>query len=123
MSPSFVAPFDGLPYVIARGSIPPAERCHGVALLELTYTNNGVGDTIDVVVDTKNAEKTSFDDVLAGVPFTITSATKLGSNTTLNYTGSGGSRSQDIHTSCSKPIFIGQVHGDFTITDLVPRAK
>ena len=94
-----------------------SDRCGGVASMMLTYTGGG---TAVVMVTTKGT-------AVPGSPFTVA----MGDTFTIDGTGlrkgklesstivsimSGAS--VDIHTSCSKPIMVGDEHGDFKITGL-----
>jgi len=44
---------------------------------------------------------------------------KLGGNTEFTISFGGVSKTVVIHTSCSQPLYVGQVHGDFTVIKLI----
>ena len=44
---------------------------------------------------------------------------KLGGNTKFTISFGGVEKSVVIHTSCSQPLFVGQVYGDFTVIKLI----
>jgi len=94
---------------------PADGKCDGIALIELEYLGAG---TVDVEVYLKKDLLGTFT-VSEGETFVVeaTEATKgeLHSEITLIVNGEEAAK---IHTSCSKEIEIGDVQGDFEITDL-----
>lgn len=95
-----------------------SDKCGGVAVMMLTYLGDGTNRV--VMVTTKGT-------AVPGSPFTVSknstftidatglSKGKLESSTIVSIMSGD---SVDIHTSCSKPINLGDIHGDFKITGL-----
>jgi PKD repeat protein len=100
--------------------IPDGAKCEGISFIELEYTGPG---TIDVDVYLKNLFLGRFTVSTAEafvVEATDETNDELHSEIRLVIDGNEAAR---IHTSCSKPIDIGDVHGNFVITDLVKLLK
>jgi tetratricopeptide (TPR) repeat protein len=95
---------------------PDDAKCDGIALIELEYTGSGTDVVIEVFL--KKVLLGTFT-VSQGDTFVVEATDetkgKLHSEITLVVNGEEAAK---IHTSCSKPIEVGDVHGDFEITDL-----
>jgi hypothetical protein len=97
---------------IAQETSYGKEKCGGIEEMTLMYTGGG----------TVTAYKADVTDLGGGL-YLITptgSYTKLKAHTQIYV---NGVEVANIHTSCSKPINIGDIHGDFTIVDLVKIMK
>jgi hypothetical protein len=92
------------------------EKCGGVTGIVLEYRGTG---PVDIEVFLKNDSLATFPDVTIGnlleVLATDETDGKLHSEIALKV---GGVEAAKIHTSCSKPIAIGDQHGDFIIRGL-----
>ena len=84
-------------------------KCKGITSMTLSYIGGAGADiTVDEGIGVDNGDGT----------YTITpepGKSKLSSNTEIYI---DGVLHTEIHTSCSKPIDVGDVYGDFTIVDL-----
>ena len=88
-------------------------KCGGVTRLVLRYDGSG---TPQIEAFFKNSLFATFPNVANGNLLSIyDSDDKFASELKLLV---DGEETAEIHTSCSKPIKIGDVHGDFVITDL-----
>jgi len=91
-------------------------KCSGVTRIVLEYTGPGASE---IKVFLKNRFLATFSDVRTGdlleVVATEETDGKLHSEIKLLIDGEEGAK---IHTSCSKSIAIGDVHGEFVIEDL-----
>ena len=96
--------------------IPDDAKCDGIERIELRYTGAG---PVDIDVFLKKELLASFtgvsNDELIEILATLETGGKLHSEIRLVV---DGVEVEKIHTSCSKPIEIGDVHGEFTIEDL-----
>lgn len=92
----------------------PTGKCKGVKSMTLRYN----GDSATTVEVSHKGDSLGTFNVAPGETFTVTGANdkkgKLHADVTLKWDG----QEVKIHTSCSKPIDVGDVHGDFEITDL-----
>ncbi|MFC2005157.1 hypothetical protein ACFLUY_02920 [Chloroflexota bacterium] len=94
---------------------PDSSECEG-KVTTLTLRNNG--DANRVVVMQKKGEVVVFnDDVPVGGMFTFTGQDKKGTLGTEIIILVGGEESARIHTSCSQPISIGMMFGNFEVID------
>jgi hypothetical protein len=92
------------------------DRCDGVSSITLEYTGPGTITIEAFLKDTLLGSVTvSTDDPLFQVAATTDTVGKLPPEIRLVIDGAKVAR---IHTSCSNPIEIGDVQGDFTIDDL-----
>ncbi len=94
---------------------PECGTCDGkITLLSMIY--NGASDA-NITVRQKKGDDIVFDGlVTAGGAFAF-SGTDKGTLGTEIYLSVDGVENTAIHTSCSKPVYIGMVSGDFTIID------
>jgi hypothetical protein len=93
------------------------EKCHGIAGMTLEY-DGGAG--VEFTLDKKGKDREFVITDNGDSTYTITPApdskkNKLGASTRIYL---DGEEVANIHTSCSKPIEIGDVYGDFTIVAL-----
>ena len=81
-------------------------KCGGITSMTLAYSGGAGAITVDKGFVTANVDGT----------YTITpEKDKLSANTKIYV---GGEEAANIHTSCSKPIKVGDGNGAFTIVDL-----
>jgi len=92
----------------------PQGKCKGIKTMTLKY----IGDTSTTVEVKHKGNSLGTFNVAPGESFTVTGENdkkgKLHADVTLKWDG----QEVKIHTSCSKPIDVGDIHGDFEITDL-----
>jgi len=91
-------------------------KCKGVTSLTLEYTG---ADAVTITfTDKKGNVLDEFTGVVSGDEVTLTaSGSKLGSTTNVSISGAI-TEEQSIHTSCSKPIDVGDEYGSLEISDL-----
>ena len=92
------------------------DTCGGVERLVLQYTGAG---PVDIAIFDKKKLLVSFPDAMSGDLLEIDGSSlrkgKLPKEVT---TTVDGKKKEKIHTSCSRPIAEGDVHGDFVIDEL-----
>jgi hypothetical protein len=108
---------------LLKGEGAADEKCEGISRIELKYTG---AVPVNVEVALKKTVLGTFSLSEGNRLFVVEAADETGGKLHPEITLKiDDSVAATIHTSCSKPIDIGDVHEDFVITDLVklPKSK
>lgn len=99
--------------VCPPGPAPECSTCKG-KVTELTLSYDGAADA-DIIVTDKDGRELFNGAVAAGGSFSFSGKDDKGTMTTEITISVNGVDAVTIHTSCSQPIGVGSVFGDFTV--------